>query len=343
MRFKDSGEIRPRAALVGDIGPAGETIEGVYGPARLDYLRRATCLYPHIVTSRSIESCLDDLREVEVLFATWGLIPLTAAQLDHLPCLKAVFYAAGSVRHFARPMLERGITVVSAWAANAVPVAELTLGQILLANKGWFRNTREYHGGTTSYASAFRGRGNFGATVAILGAGKIGRRVIELLRLFPLPVVVFDPFLSHKGADLLGVEKVPLEEAFARGQVVSNHLADVPETRGLLNASLFERLPPDATFINTGRGETVAQDDLITVLRARSDLTALLDVTDPEPLPACSPLWTLPNAHISSHIAGAIHDEIGRLPDTILEEFEAWRDGRSLRYAVTLPMLETMA
>lgn len=73
-----------------------------------------------------------------------------------------------------------------------------------------------------------------------------------------------------------------------------------------------------------------------------SDLTALLDATDPEPLPAGSPLWTLPNAHISSYIAGAIRDEIERLTDTILEEFDAWRYGRPLRYAITLPMLETM-
>lgn len=336
------GAPRVKAALFGDKGPGGETIEKVYGPQRLEYLRRTACVYPGIVTSCSLDACLPDLGDIEVVFATWGMFPLTHAQIDHLPRLRAVFYAAGSVRHFAFPLLERGITVVSGGAANAIPVAEFTLGQILLANKGYFRNTGEYRC-SGRYNSVFRGRGNFGAPVALLGAGQVGRALIELLRPFRLPILVFDPFLSEDEARSLAVEKVGLEEAFARGQVVSNHLADVPETKGLLNAPLFAALPRDATFINTGRGATVAQNDMIEALRVRPDLTALLDVTDPEPLPADSPLWKLPNAHLTSHIAGAISDEVGRIADTLLEEFEAWRDGRPLRYAVTPRMLQTMA
>jgi len=133
------------------------------------------------------------------------------------------------VRGFARPLLRRGITVVSGWAANAVPVAEFTLAQILLANKGYFQNGRECTG-TDRYRTAFRGCGNYGTTVALLGAGQIGRKTIELLRPFHLRVIVFDPFLDEVQADDLGVEKVSLEQAFGQGQVVSNHLADVPAT-----------------------------------------------------------------------------------------------------------------
>lgn len=334
---------RPAAALFGGVGPAGETIDGVYGPERLAYLRRETRLHPEVVTSRRLDTLLPELHGVEAIFSTWGMFPLTGAQIERLPRLRAVFYAAGSVRYFARPLLERGVTVVSGWAANAVPVAEFTLAQILLANKGAYRNVQEY-AAVRRRECAYIGRGNFGAPVALLGAGAIGSRVIELLRPFRLPVVVFDPFLSHKAAESLGVEKVSLAEAFAVGRVVSNHLADVPETRGLLDGRLFASMRPDATFINTGRGETVDQRDLIRVLRdERPDLTALLDVTEPEPLPDDSPLWTLPNVQITSHIAGAVGDEVGRLAETILEEFEAWRGGGPLRYAVTLPMLETMA
>lgn len=331
------------AALFGDIGPVGETVGSVFGSDRLAYLRRETCLYPEVVTSRSLDALLPELHDVEVVFSTWGMFPLTNAQLDRLPRLRAVFYAAGSVRHFAPPLLKRDITVVSAWAANAVPVAEFCLAQILLANKGAYRNVREY--ATTKYrADTFIGRGNYGAPVALLGAGAIGSRVIELLRRFRLPVVVFDPFLTYKAAESLGVEKVSLAEAFAVSRVVSNHLADVLETQGLLNGQLFASMPSDATFINTGRGATVNQHDLIRVLRDdRPDLTALLDVTEPEPLPEDSPLWTLPNVQITSHIAGAVGDEVGRLAGTVIEEFNAWRDGQPLRYAVTLPMLETMA
>lgn len=332
----------PHTALFGDIGPAGETIEQVYGPHRLEWLRQHTTLHPEFVTSRKLDSQLPQLRNLEAIFCTWGMFALTRQQLDALPNLQVVFYAAGSVKGFAPTLLERGITVVSAWAANAVPVAELTLGQILLANKGYFRNVREYED-KTSYSTAYRGPGNYEVTVSILGAGQIGRKLIELLRPFHLRVLVFDPFLTHKGAEHLGVEKVELDEAFRRGDIVSNHLAHVPGTVGLLRGEHFRAMPQHATFINTGRGPTVNHADLIHVLQSRPDLTALLDVTDPEPLPRTSPLRALPNVHISSHIAGSINREVGRVADYMLDEFQAWRTGRPLRWAVTPEMLLAMA
>lgn len=331
-----------KAALFGDTGPGGETLDSIYGAQRLAKLRQLTDLYPAIVTSHDLAASLPLLADREVIFSTWGMLALTDAQLVQLPRLRAVFYAAGSVQHFARPFLRRGITVVNAASANAVPVAEFTLGQILLANKGYFRNTWEYTR-SGQHRAAFRGVGNYGVTVALLGAGQIGRLVIELLHRFRLPIVVFDPFLSEDEALHLGVEKVSLEEAFKRGQVVSNHLADKPATRGMLNGRLFGLMKRDATFINTGRGGTVVEADLIRALRERPDLTALLDVTEPEPPQADSPLWTLPNVKLSSHIAGSIGDEVKRVADVVMSEFEAWCQGRPLQNVVTESMLNTMA
>lgn len=331
-----------KAALFGDTGPAGETFDSIYGGQRLAALRCLTDMYPAVVTSQNLETCLDDLADVEVIFATWGMLPLTEAQLDRLPNLRAVFYAAGSVQYFARPFLRRGITIVNAASANAVPVAEFTLGQILLANKGYFRNTREYTE-PGRFRTAFRGAGNYAVTVAVLGAGQIGRLLIGLLHPFHLPVVVFDPFLSREDALIMGVEKVSLEEAFVRGQVVSNHLADKPATRHMLHGQLFSLMRPNATFINTGRGGTVVEADLIRVLRERPDLTALLDVTDPEPPTPASPLWGLPNVRLTSHIAGSIGGEVKRVADVVMSEFDAWCQGRPLRNSVTESMLNTMA
>jgi phosphoglycerate dehydrogenase-like enzyme len=295
-----------------------------------------------VVTRANFEDCLPELIDVEVIFSTWGMFPLTQAQLDRLPNLRAVFYAAGSVKYFAGPLLDRGVTIVSAWAANAVPVAEFTLGQILLANKGYFRNAAEYR--DAGDYDAYRGCGSYGATVSVLGVGQVGGRLVDLLRPFRLRILAFDPFLSRKAAERLGVEKIgTLEEAFARGHVVTNHLADVPQTVGLLNGAHFAAMRREATFINTGRGRTVVHDQMRAVLQARPDLTALLDVTDPEPLPRDSPLWTMPNVHVTSHIAGSIGDEVGRVADIALEEFDAWRAGCPLRYAVTSQGLDRLA
>jgi phosphoglycerate dehydrogenase-like enzyme len=141
----------------------------------------------------------------------------------------------------------------------------------------------------------------------------------------------------------LRVQKVELDEAFARGNVISNHLADVRDTANLLNSTLFNSMPQNATFINTGRGGTVAHGDLVTVLRRRADLTALLDVTEPEPLPSADPLRELPNVHLTAHIAGSIGDEVDRMVQTTLEEFRAWRDGHPLRFEITPERLRTMA
>jgi phosphoglycerate dehydrogenase-like enzyme len=155
---------------------------------------------------------------------------------------------------------------------------------------------------------------------------------------------VWDPFLSDEQAAELGVEKVSsLMEAFQRGFVVSNHLANVPETRGLLTGEHFASMRKNATFINTGRGATVVEEDMIRVFQERDDLTALLDVTYPEPPVEDSPLYTMPNVHLTTHIAGSLGDEVVRMADYAIEEFQAWTQGQPLRYAVTLEMLPTMA
>ena len=317
------------------------TLLSVYSQAHRNAIAAQCVIHPGVVTSQTLDAQLAALADVEVIFSTWGMPVLTPAQLAQLPALRAVFYAAGTVKDFAPPLLDRGITVVSAWAANAVPVAEFTLAQILLANKGYFRNARDC-ATPAGRSQAFRGTGNFEQTVALLGAGMIGRKVIELLRPFRLHVIVFDPFLSSSDAAQLGVEPVDLAAAFTRGMVVSNHLANVPETRGLLQRPHFASMPAHAVFINTGRGATVVEPDLIDVFRQRPDLTALLDVTDPEPPRPDSDLYGLANVVLSSHIAGSLGNEVRRMADYVLEEFQAWRTQQTLRYAVTPEMLKTM-
>jgi phosphoglycerate dehydrogenase-like enzyme len=328
----------PNAAFFGQEAQ----IQRVYAQGRREQVAMQTRLYADVIGATDFAKHIECLRELEVIFSTWGMPPLTCAQLEQLPNLKIVFYAAGSVQSFARPFLERGITVVSAWQANGVPVAEFTLAQILLSNKGYFANTRAFTA-PENRRHAPTGPGNFGATLALLGAGAIGRKVIELLRPFRLQTLVSDPFLSEQGAAQLGVEKVELLEAFARANVVSNHLANLPATVKMLRQEHFAAMSVGATFINTGRGHTVDETGLIHVLQSRPDLTALLDVTHPEPPTHNSPLYQLPNVQLSSHIAGSIGDEVVRMADYVLEEFHRWRQRETLCYAVTLEMLETMA
>jgi phosphoglycerate dehydrogenase-like enzyme len=96
-----------------------------------------------------------------------------------------------------------------------------------------------------------------------------------------------------------------------------------------------------ATFINTGRGAQVNEADMIDVLKARPDLTALLDVTFPEPPVEGSELYTLPNVKLSSHIAGSLNDEVHRMSEYMIDEFKRFISGGELRYEVTEDILIT--
>ena len=320
------------------LNDSAETIQRVYSA---DIRERLGC--PGIVSHGELGGGLED---VEVIFSTWGMPALSEDEIEtYFPALKAVFYAAGSVQRFARPFLRRGVRVFSAWGANAVPVAEFTAAQILLANKGFFQSTAimksDGRAGARAYAERFPG--NFGAAMGLIGCGMIGGLVAQMLRACRLEVLAFDPYLSDARAQTLGVTKCPLEALFSRCQTLSNHLADNEQTRGMLHYGLFRRMKPNAVFINTGRGAQVVEADLLRALREEPGRTALLDVTDPEPPAPGSALYTLPNVILTPHIAGSMGDEVARMGEYMADECAAWLHGQAARYEVTEAMLERMA
>ena len=318
----------------------------VFDAQTLAALQALTGVAQQIYTKEEILAEPARFAEAEIVFSTWGMPKFTEEEIKtYLPRLKCVFYGAGTVQSFARPFLACGVKVFSAWAANAVPVAEMTVAQIVLANKGYYLTTRlcRESGYAAAQAAHKASRGNFGETVGIIGAGMIGRLVIQMLRAYKLNVLVFDPFLSDEKAAELGVEKCDLATLFSRAFVVSNHLANNAQTKGMLSYDLFARMREGATFINTGRGAQVAEEDLVRVLRERADLTALLDVTDPEPPTQAHPFYTLSNCLLTPHIAGSAGDEVARMGEYMLAECRAYLSGEPTRFEVSEKMLETMA
>ena len=299
-----------------------ETVDYVYSEAQRKQIAEVADLMPEIVNAGNFDSV--DLKDVEVIFSTWGMMNFTDEQLDRMPNLKAVFYGAGATDYFARPLLARGIKVISAWKANAIPVAEFVLAQIILSMKNYFSN---------NWNNKFAGPGCYGETVALIGAGAISSKLQEMLKVLNLNVLVIPSRPERR--------TVSLEEAFRTAYVVSNHLPNREDNQKVLTKELFASMRQGATFINTGRGAQVDEAGLIEVLKARPDLTALLDVTFPEPPEAGSELYTLPNVRLTSHIAGSLNDEVHRMVDYVIGDYLHFAAGEPLEHEVTEEMLMT--
>ncbi|MCQ2479099.1 MAG: hydroxyacid dehydrogenase [Clostridia bacterium] len=286
------------------------------------------------------------LNDVEYIFSTWGMPVLSESEIErYLPRLKAVFYAAGTVQPFARPFMKRGVRIFSAWGANAVPVAETVVSEIILANKGFFQTL--HRGGEAFWQERDVGTphpGNFNTSVGIIGAGMIGTMVIERLKQYKLNVKVFDVFMSEERAKELGVEKVnSLPQLFKECHVVSNHLANNPQTVNMIDKTCFDLMEPNGIFINTGRGQQVVESDLIQALKDCPSRCAVLDVTYPEPPENGNELYTLKNVYLTPHMAGSIGNEVQRMGEYMYSEFLALKNNRPVKYEVSEKMLETMA
>ena len=227
-------------------------------------------------------------QDIAYIFTTWNMPTFTEEEVKtFFPKVEALFYAAGSVQDFAREFLAQGVRVFSAWAANGVPVAEYTLAQIILANNGFCRRLH-LPGSGPQWNNRYDMKGlpgNYESTVGIIGAGMIGKLVIKRIRLLleRIRILVYDPFLPETAAKELGVTLCDLSTLFSESDVISNHLADNPQTVGMLNGTLFDQMKAHATFINTGRGAQVVEKDLIEALQKVPTRVAVLDVTYPEP------------------------------------------------------------
>lgn len=331
-----------KSILFGD----SKIIGKVYPKPILDILKREAGLNPEVIENQDLPDRHLDTSDTEYIFTTWGMPQLNAEEIrKYFPRLEALFYAAGSVQSFARPFLEQNVRVFSAWAANGIPVAEYAFAQILLANKNFYTCARYSSAGDNQSArkAAERISGNYGCKAGIIGVGMIGRMVIQSLKRHDIEVLVFDPFLPDKAAEELGAKKVSLQRLFSECQTISNHLANNPQTVGILNYDLFSLMIPNAVFINTGRGAQVVEPDLCRILAERTDITAVLDVTWPEPPEPGHPFYTLPNAVLTPHIAGSMGREVERMSRYMLEEFRRFRTGEPCLYEVTMDMLNNMA
>ena len=177
------------------------------------------------------------------------------------------------------------------------------------------------------------GQDVWGATLGVIGLGRIGQAMARRGKGFAMRVLFTDPHCKAEGA-ALGAECVPLETLLAEADFVSLHCPLTPETRGLIGARELRRMRPTAILINTARGAIVQQEALLQALREGWIAGAALDVTDPEPLPPTHPLVGLPSCLITPHIASASVTARTRMAVLAAENLLAGLRGERLPHCV---------
>lgn len=334
---------RPRALLAMSREVA-ENDFGAYGRTRL---AEVADLVPAIVVHDFSEpSFASALAEAEVLVTHWGAPLLDEAALAKVPKLCAVVHVAGSVKGIiTEACWERGIVVSSAAWANALPVAEFTLAAIIFANKRILdmRDAyREQRGTQPERVTRRADSGNYRRTIGIVGASNIGRRVLDLVRPLDVDVLLYDPYISGDQAADLGARSVALDELCAESDVVSLHAPALPETRHMLDERRLALIHDGATVINTARGSLIDTEALAVELE-RGRIHAIIDVAEPEILPADSVLFDLPNVLLTPHIAGSVGTELRRLVDAAADELARYAAGLDFAHPVLRQELKRSA
>ncbi len=295
---------------------------------------------------RDFSALTPHLPQIEVLLTSWGCPRIDEEFINQAPRLRLIAHLAGSVKGFIDDAVwRRGIQVVNAVAANAVPVAEYTVAAVLFANKKVFQLNQHYvrhRENRAPWTKEAPDVGNYNKIVGIVGASHVGRLVIDHLARFDIRLLLYDPFTTPLEARQLGAQKVGLTELLSQSDVVSLHAPLLDETRTMLDERELSLIRDGGTIINTARGGLINQRALEREL-VSGRLYAVLDTTDPEVLPPDNPLYELPNVFLTPHIAGSLGDETQRLTDYILQELERYQRGQLLKFQVKREHLVRLA
>ena len=324
-----------------------ENLNVIYSPQEQQRIAELAHICAPVQSAATLRSDPSVLKDVEVIFCGWGAPLMDTEFLAAAPKLKAVFYGAGSIRSFTTPEFwERDIVICAAGAANAVPVAEFCLGVTLLSLKdfwGLAAATRRNEGWMRAGTHLRDVPGVFRSTVGFISLGAIAKKTLEFLEDHEVRRLAYSRSLTPEAADRLRVTPASIDEIFAQSDVISLHTPDLPSTKGMIRGRHFELMKPGATFLNTARGAVVNEPEMIEVLARRPDITAVLDVTDPEPPAVDSPLTKLPNVVLTPHLAGSVGKECHRLGAFMVEEFERYLAGEPLLHRIMRADAEAMA
>ncbi len=227
-----------------------------------------------------------------------------AALLQHAPKLRLIGRAGVGVDNIdAAEATRRGIVVMNTPGANAVAVAELTLGLMIAMCRSIPRANSSMHEGKWD-KKTLQGTELRGKTLGIVGLGRIGLEVARRANAFGMNLIGYDPFIAPVIARENNVTLVPIDDIFSDSDFLSLHVGLTPQTEGLINKTSLAIMKPGVRIINCARGELIVDEALVDALKSGHVAGAALDVFRAEPLKS-SPYFDIPSVLLSPHIAGS--------------------------------------
>ena len=286
------------------------------------------------------------IADAEIVVANRERTPLNAAVLDKAPKLRLIAQTGMRGAHLDVPAAtERGILVagtagsknVPSAGVNAASTVELTIGLMIAVARRIPAGDAEVRAGGWQQ---FVGRELAGRKIGIVGHGRIGSRVGQIAKAIGMDVLAWSPNMTPERAAAAGVTAMDLDDLLSESDVVSVHLQLTPMSRGLISRERLALMKPEALLVNTARGPIVDEDALVEMLQRGRLWGAALDVFGQEPLPPSHPLFTLPNVVLTPHVGWVSEDSFVSYFEHIVENVEAYLDGRPIPRMVNPEALE---
>ncbi|QYM78686.1 C-terminal binding protein [Horticoccus luteus] len=286
-----------------------------------------------VAQCKTADDVIAAARDADALLVQWA--PINAAVIAALTrCKVIVRYGIGVDNVDLAAAKARGIPVCNVPDYGVHEVAEHAVSLALALARQLPQIDRRFRAGTWKITPDKPMPSLRTSTFATAGFGRIARTAHGMMRAFGCKLIAYDPFVSTEAMAAEGVEKVELDQLFARADILSLHSPLTPETKHLVNARTLAQMKKTAIVVNTARGPLV---DTVALAAALTDGTigaAGLDVFEKEPLEADHPLRNAPNLLITSHLAWYSESSIPRLQQLAGEEVVRGLKGEPLKNVV---------
>src|SRR5437588_2206523 len=282
-----------------------------------------------------------DGKLAEHLVTADALIVRSAVQADakllqHATKLRVIGRAGVGVDNIdLEAATHKGIAVMNTPGANAVAVAEHTIGMMLAMARHLCRADALMHAGKWEKKS-LQGTELRGKTLGIIGLGRIGMEVARRARAFGMDLVGRDPFVSVAVAKEQGIRLAELEEVYAVADYITLHVGLTPQTTGMINEASIGKMKKNVRLVNCARGELVNEADLAKALQCGHVAAAAIDVFTEEP-PKNSPLLALANVVLTPHTGGSTREAQDAVGVQIAQQVKEYLKHGVIQNAVNVP------